>query len=66
MTRTTTTKNGEHWDEISKRIYGDEKYFGFLMEHNPGYLENYAFRAGVVLRTPELPEDVRDAPSWRI
>ena len=67
MPDTYTTRQGAAWDAIAHRVYGDVKYAGWLMEHNHPHLDTFVFRAGVVLQTPEPPEDVSgpDVPAWR-
>ncbi len=67
METTYTTRQGDAWDAIAYRVYGSEKYAGFLMEHNPGQLGTMVFGPGVVLRTPELPAEAgaADLPAWR-
>ncbi len=34
MDTTYTTRQGDQWDAIAKKVYGDEKYAGYLMEQN--------------------------------
>ena len=34
MPDTYTTRQGDAWDAIAYRVYGDVKYTGWLMEHN--------------------------------
>ena len=56
MENTYTTKQGDTWDLIAFRVYGDVKYTGWLMQNNFPHLDIFVFDAGVVLQTPELPE----------
>ena len=67
MEKTYTTKQGDAWDAIAFRVYGDVKYAGFLMQANFPRLDTFVFDAGVVLQTPDLPEDddLANAPIWR-
>lgn len=60
-----TTRQGECWDEAAKKIYGDEKYTGYLMQNNMHLLDIAVFSAGVQLRTPEIPKDQTNIPEWR-
>jgi len=62
---TYTTKPGQHWDQVAKEVYGHERHSDFLMEHNFEWLDYFSFEPGIVLRTPPLPEERRDIPSWR-
>nr|DAR39824.1 MAG TPA: hypothetical protein [Caudoviricetes sp.] len=59
------TRQGECWDEAAKAIYGDEKYTGYLMEHNMPLLDTAVFSAGTLLNTPELPTQEKNIPEWR-
>ena len=67
MENTYTTKQGDTWDLIAHRVYGDVKYTGWLMQNNFPHLDTFVFDAGVTLQTPELPEEERQAgtPIWR-
>lgn len=67
MEKTYTTKQGDAWDAIAFEVYGDVKYTGFLMQANFQHLDTFVFDDGVVLQTPELPEDndLTNAPIWR-
>lgn len=68
MERTYTTRQGDAWDAIAYRVYGSEKYTGFLMENNLQHLDIFVFGPGVILQTPELPSnhDLTTLPIWRI
>ena len=59
------TKQGECWDEVAKKVYGSEKYVGFLMQNNLKLLDVTVFSAGMKLNTPEMPRDESDLPIWR-
>ncbi len=67
MENTYTTKQGDTWDLIAFRVYGDVKYTGWLMQNNFPHLDVFVFDAGVVLQAPELPEDeqLANVPIWR-
>lgn len=67
MEKTYTTKQGDAWDQIAYQVYGDEKYTGWLMQHNFPLLDTFVFSAGVVLQTPAPPEDdeLANLPVWR-
>ena len=62
-----TTEQGEMWDYIAWRVYGDEKYVKVLYEANPQYLDIHIFDDGCVLWCPEIEaeEDEEDIPEWR-
>jgi Uncharacterized protein containing LysM domain len=67
MENTYTTKQGDAWDAIAHKVYGNVKYTGWLMQNNFPYLDFFVFSAGVVLQTPDLPTDGIGAgmPIWR-
>ena len=67
MANTYTTRQGDAWDALAFRVYGDEKYTGWLMQNNFPLLDTFVFGQGVVLQTPPPPEDDETAymPIWR-
>lgn len=68
MASTYTTQQGDAWDLIAYRVYGDVKYTGWLMQHNFPLLDTFAFSYGTVLQTPPLPapDPTVNLPAWRI
>lgn len=67
MTESYTTMQGEAWDAIAFRVYGDENMTGWLMQNNLPYLDVFVFDAGIVLQTPAVPEEAQNSnmPIWR-
>lgn len=67
MAKTYTTKQGDTWDAIAFRVYGDETMTGWLMQNNFPYLDTFVFDAGVILQTPDSPKksSINNAPIWR-
>lgn len=64
--KTYTTIQGDMWDSIAYKVYGDEKYAGVLMQSNVDLLEIFIFGAGTVLTVPELSvEEETKSPPWR-
>ncbi len=64
--KTYTTIQGDMWDSIAYKLYGDEKYMCQLMKSNLELLDIFIFGAGTVLTVPELEsEKEADLPSWR-
>lgn len=64
--KTYTTIQGDTWDLISYKIFGDEKYMRYLIEANWDYADVLVFSSGTVLTVPELPEEPdEDMPFWR-
>lgn len=65
--RMYTTVQGDMWDHIAWKFYGDEKYIGVLFSGNPGLLGISVFSAGTKVYIPELPEEPgEDVPEWRL
>lgn len=66
MAKIYTTVQGDTWDLISYKIYGDEKYIGTLMQSNFPLLDYTVFPAGVIINVPALPSvESEDLPEWR-
>lgn len=60
------TIQGDTWDMIAKRVYGDEKRMDLLMANNFPLLDYFIFPAGVEVSVPELPkEESEELPAWR-
>ena len=66
MASTYTTIQGDAWDLIAWKLWGDEKYMKWLIEANWRNIETLVFPAGVVLTVPDLPKEATDdKPFWR-
>lgn len=67
MNEAYRTIQGDTWDMIAKKVYGDEKYLDYLMAHNFSLLDYFVFPAGVTVNTPSLSAQTQrdDLPSWR-
>ena len=60
------TIQGDTWDIIAKKEYGDEKKLDLLMAHNFPILDYTIFPAGIPVNIPELPEEEKQGwPEWR-
>lgn len=63
---TITTIQGDTWDKLAKRAWGDEKLMDLLIRANPAHNATAVFSAGVVLAVPESERGTRSAPPpWR-
>ncbi len=61
------TIQGDTWDAIAFKVYGEEKYMRYLMEANWSLLDIMMFSDGNILEVPDLPEETdEDIPDWRI
>lgn len=65
--KTYITKQGDMWDLISHKIYGDVKYTDVLMRANIKYHKTYIFSAGVELVIPdvETASVASSLPPWK-
>ena len=64
---TYATKQGDTWDIVSYRAYGDEGYVGALITANPEHVNTVVFPAGVALNVPviETTPVGTNLPPWR-
>lgn len=68
MPKTYRTQQGDAWDLISKKVYGDEYHSDVLMGANTAYRHVSLFPGGVVLTVPDIDTTVAPAdnlPPWR-
>ena len=66
MPKTLTTIQGDTWDRLAKRAYGNELLCDVLLAANPEHLNTAVFSAGVQIVVPETEQTVRSAPPpWR-
>lgn len=66
MRKTYTTIQGDMWDSIAYKCYGDEAGMHVLMNANETYIDTVVFPAGVVLNIPEYIQPVTSTlPPWR-
>lgn len=63
------TKQGDMWDYIAWKVYGNEKMIGNLLnaEENRTIMNTYIFSAGVRVWCPEVTEqaEATEMPPWR-
>lgn len=63
-----TTCQGDMWDSISYKIYGNEKHIDKLIEANEKYRFETIFSAGIIINVPEIDETEAEKisfPSWK-
>ncbi|WP_297966664.1 tail protein X [uncultured Anaerovibrio sp.] len=66
MSKTYTTIQGDMWDLIAYKVYGNETYMTNLLEANEQYKDISIFPAGVVLACPDIQaKRSRIAPPWK-
>ena len=64
--KTYQTIQGDTWDIIAKKMYGNEKRMDLLMSANFSLLDYFVFPAGIQVSVPDLKEKERYAiPEWR-
>ena len=64
---TYTTKQGDMWDSIGHKQYGNARAMTELINANQQYADIYIFPAGVVLEIPDLEQhaDNTQVPPWK-
>lgn len=65
---TYKTMQGDTWDEIAFKFFGDEGYMQQLIEANFDKIDYMIFPANVELKIPTITVDLQnniDQPSWR-
>ncbi|WP_302360349.1 tail protein X [uncultured Megasphaera sp.] len=66
MTSVYRTIQGDTWDGIAVKVYGDEKYMNELLEANQVYRETIIFSAGVILDLPDIRVQTSTIlPPWK-
>lgn len=64
--RVYKTIQGDTWDGIAVKIYGDEKYMNELLEANQAYREIIIFPANVSLSLPDIQTQTTTIlPPWK-
>ena len=62
----STTIQGDTWDMIAYRLFGNEAYMEEMMMENLPYIDTLVFSSGTVLSVPELQEGQDEGvPFWR-
>lgn len=70
MSKTYETVQGDTWDSIAFKFYGNENYVDELMKANLDKIEWFVFESGIVLIIPGI-EDIEakrlelSFPEWR-
>ena len=63
---TYTTIQGDTWDMIAYRLFGNEAYMEEMMMEDLPYIDTLVFSSGTVLSVPELQEGQDEGvPFWR-
>jgi phage tail protein X len=68
MTKYTTIQ-GDTWDMIAYKAFGDEALMIQIMNLNLDYIDVSVFSAGTVLQMPdvtEVEETASDLPPWKV
>lgn len=68
MAQQYVTSQGDTWDMIAFKLFGDEIYMKDLIEANPDYTGIFSFESGILLDVPgDIEEKKNEAlPFWRI
>lgn len=63
---TYETIQGDTWDSIAYKLFGDEKYMENLIVANWPLLDILVFSSGTIINVPDLPDEIdSDLPFWR-
>lgn len=64
---TYTTVQGDMWDSIAHKLYGDANRMDALITANPELREIYIFSAGVELVVPDIETNINSSglPPWK-
>lgn len=66
MTKAYTTIQGDTWDMISYKVYGNEQHMESLIKANKKYVQVVIFPANVILTIPTLEIPVTTLlPPWK-
>lgn len=66
MTRYYTTIQGDEWDLIALKVFGDESYLNALLNANQQYNDVLVFSAGIQLVLPEIEvKSTTILPPWK-
>lgn len=64
--RDYNTSQGDMWDAIALRLYGNEKLMHVLIGANPRYRSVAVFPANCVLSVPDISKEEKVTfPPWR-
>lgn len=64
--RVYKTIQGDTWDGIAVKVYGDEKYMNELLEANQAHREIIIFPANVSLSLPNIQTQIATIlPPWK-
>lgn len=64
--RVYRTLQGDTWDGVAVKIYGDEKYMNTLLEANQVHRERIVFPANVILFLPDVSTQATSIlPPWK-
>lgn len=67
MSETYTTIQGDTWDLIAYKVYGEESRMTDLIKANPSHVRTVIFSAGTTLKVPAvLKESGNDRPPWMV
>lgn len=60
------TVQGDMWDGMAFKLYGEAKFMTLLLNANPAHAAVSVFSNNIVLNVPELPADTSSSlPPWR-
>lgn len=61
-----TTVQGDTWDIIAFKVYGEERYMSKLIEANLEHIDTFFFKSGVDIVCPDIEDIIPSSlPPWR-
>lgn len=69
MATTTITRQGDTWDILAKRLYGNEHYIEELIAANIDHRKTVVFSYGAVINVPDIDTETAavsdNLPPWK-
>ena len=66
LKKTYITMQGDTWDMVSYRVYGNEHFMDLLVKANSPYQDIVIFPANIVLAVPAVEDPiVQSLPPWK-
>lgn len=63
------TRQGDTWDVMAKRLYGDEHFMDVLIKANVNHRKTVVFSYGVTIEVPEIDTKSKlyhvNLPPWK-
>lgn len=61
-----TTVQGDTWDIIAFKVYGEERYMSRLIEANLEHINTFIFKSGIEIICPDIEDKLPSSlPPWK-